>query len=113
MDSTSEWQNRRLQDEPCGRERPMNNNNPEGYFFFTTALAGFWRTPFRWVEAPDRPPANRNGWTIDQDNTLRNSWGLKLPTWALSPAYPRTVLRFGRTRTRRSPGSAPRARLKP
>jgi hypothetical protein len=24
-----------------GRERPMNKNNPEGYFFFTTAFAKF------------------------------------------------------------------------
>jgi len=32
----------------------MNNNNPEGYFFFTTAFAGFWC-------APDAPGAGAAG----------------------------------------------------
>src|SRR5229473_5183077 len=65
----------RPQHEACGRERAMNNNNPEGYFFFTTVFASIRprrtrpgqavlsgsghgkRRLSRRMERPNRPPA--------------------------------------------------------
>src|SRR6266700_8016731 len=65
----------RPQHEPRGRERAMNNHNPEGYFFFTTGFASIRprrtrpgqaalsgvrprkKTPITRMERPNRPPA--------------------------------------------------------
>src|SRR6266545_1321194 len=74
----------RPQHEPRGRERAMNNNNPEGYFFFTTAFAGIRPAGRVLASQPFRGPAT-------EKDAYHAEWNVPIGRWPQRSRVPQAI----------------------